>query len=96
MEVITGISAKDSPSASESPKKRRLIPAHGTPSGNAKKILLVAIDVLRANPRLNDLDDFKEALKLRCAQLHLAYDSEVVGAGAEIAMARRAKDRRRK
>lgn len=73
--------------------KRRVIPKHGTPQGNAKRIVLVAIDVLRGHGDLSDLDDLKELVKVRCAALHLAYDAEVVGAAAEAALAQRARKR---
>lgn len=73
----------------KTPERRRLIPKHGTPQDNAKRIILVALPLLRGNRHVTDLDDFKELLKRECARLHLAYDSEVVGAAAEVAFARR-------
>lgn len=78
-------------SMSAETKKRRIVPKHGTPSGNAKRIILVGLSVARANPSAVDLDDLKELIKRECAKLHLAYDSESVGQAAEVCMARRAR-----
>lgn len=79
------------PEIHEPERKRRIIPKHGTPTSNAKHVVVIAVEVLRRSALDIRLDDLKDVVKTECARFHLAYDADVVGRAVEVALGRRAR-----